>query len=78
MCICMCVERNVLQMALQYTGVIRRVVITACVVLSFKESLIFCIFQSSLYFGMSVPAIRSGSRNKTVLIFHRGGGREDG
>lgn len=79
MCIFVCVEHYVVQMALQYTGVMRsRVVITACVVLSFKESLTFSIFQSSLYFGMSVPAIRRGGRKQTVLIFHRGGGREDG
>lgn len=78
-CVCVCVERYVVQMALQYTGVMRsRVVIMPFVVLSFKESLTFSIFQSSLYFGMSVLAIRRGGRKQTVLIFHRGGGREDG
>lgn len=75
-CVCVCVERYVVQMALQYTGVMKsRVAITACVVLSFKDSLTFSIFQSSLYFGMSVPAIRRGGRKQTVLIFHRGGDR---
>lgn len=75
----MCVEHNVVQMALQYSGVMRSKELSyRHVVLSFKESLTFNIFQSSLYFGMSVPAIRRGGRKQAVLIFQRGGGREDG
>lgn len=68
---------NGVTMALQYSGVMRSKELSLRhVVLSFKVSLTFNIFQSSLYLGMSVPAIRRGGRKQAVLIFQRGGGRE--